>query len=46
MGLWPAPDSIESLEISNFGQDGVLSIKIFVLMMVEIKKSDALVGRV
>jgi hypothetical protein len=34
-GLWPAPDSKESLIKSNFGHDGTLSIRNFVLMMIK-----------
>jgi hypothetical protein len=39
MGLWPSPDSKSSPIFYNFGHDGTVSIRNFVLMMVQMLKS-------
>jgi hypothetical protein len=39
MGLWPSPYSILSQKFYNFGHDGTLSIRNFVLLMVQMLKS-------
>jgi hypothetical protein len=39
LGLWPAPDPKESFKIPKIDDDGTLSIRNFVLMMVPMLKS-------